>query len=309
MSVLHAPGSFYSEQEAEEYVVACERAFARQVDEVSARLSAMPDLKFIGLSGPTCAGKTTAAGILTDHLVRGGHRVHLISLDNFFREQPDGRRLMEDPDGAKKLDFDSVEALDLPLLTSALDSLVQTGSMSVPRYDLGRGRRQGVETVTEEDASDVFLFEGIQVVYPQVNALLRRYPYHSMAICVGQSLDVGGVTYDPVDIRLMRRLVRDYFFRSSDAQFTFFLWESVRANEQKNILPHLYMCDETLHSLMGYEVGMLRPYLETILGQLPEASVYRPMADRILENISSVQPLMTKWLPASALYREFVPLQ
>jgi uridine kinase len=155
---------------------------------------------------------------------------------------------------------------------------------------------------------DVFLIEGIQVVYPEVSALLHEYDYRSIFIRPARTLEVGGILHEPNKIRLMRRLVRDYHFRASEAAFTFFAWESVRENEEKSIFPYADSCDEQLDSLMGYEVGMLRPHLETILSQLPLSSVYRPMADTILHDISTVQPLISDWLPEHALYREFVPL-
>jgi uridine kinase len=116
------------------------------------------------------------------------------------------------------------------------------------------------------------------------------------------------VTYTPNDIRLLRRLVRDYYFRSSEASFTFFLWDSVRKNEEKNIFPYVNTCDEQLDSLMGYEIGMLRPHLDHILSQIPLSSVYRDQGDAILRHISGVQPLSSAWLPQHALYREFVPI-
>jgi uridine kinase len=152
------------------------------------------------------------------------------------------------------------------------------------------------------------LVEGIQVLYPKVDAILRSATYQSIYICASSGIEIAGEFFAPNEIRLMRRLVRDYHFRASDAAFTFFAWESVRENEEKSIFPYADSCDEQLDSLMGYEVGMLRPHLETILSQLPLSSVYRPMADTILHDISTVQPLISDWLPEHALYREFVPL-
>ena len=106
----------------------------------------------------------------------------------------------------------------------------------------------------------------------------------------------------------MRRLVRDYHFRSSEAEFTFFLWHSVRANEEKNIFPHVHRCESQLDSLMGYEIGLLRPYLETVLSQLDADSEYRSRSEDILKNIANVTALNPSCLPNDALYREFIPV-
>lgn len=308
MTVLKAPNTFADTNAAIAYIAECENAFRRQVISLTDTLVARPELHLIGLSGPTCAGKTTAADIITKQLQAAGRRVHIISVDDFFREQPHSRHLMNEPDGAEKLDFDSIDALDFELFSSFLDQLMNTGRAMMPRFNIGAGTREGFVELNAPGDEDVFLIEGIQVVYPEISALLHEYDYQSIFIRPARSLDVGGTLYEPNEIRLMRRLVRDYHFRSSDAAFTFFSWESVRENEEKSIFPYADMCDEQLDSLMGYEVGMLRPHLETILCQLPLSSAYRPMADAILQDISKVQPLTSAWLPKHALYREFVPL-
>ena len=230
----------------------------------------------------------------------------MISVDDFFREQPNSRERLKE-EGAEPPDFDSIDALDFDLFSSCMDELMRTGHTMIPRFNLGQGVREGFSALTVEDDSDVFLLEGIQVVYPEINELLHRYNYRSIFTNVASDLYVGGVIYTPVQIRFLRRLVRDYHFRSSDAAFTFFLWDGVRKNEEKSIFPNAVACDAHLNSLMGYEIGMLRPYLELILGELSAQSEYRPQADRILEHISHVEPLKTEWLPKNALYWEFVP--
>lgn len=308
MTVLKAPHCFDTMDRAIDYIAQCEAAFARQVIELTDRLTAQPELHLIGLSGPTCAGKTTAAAIITRQLQAAGRRVHIISVDDFFREQPHGRELMDDPNGADKLDFDSIDALDFELFSSFLDTLMNTGHAMMPRFNIGAGVREGFVQLDAPGQEDVFLIEGIQVVYPEISALLREYDYRSIFIRPARSLEVGGSLYEPNEIRLLRRLVRDYHFRSSDAAFTFFAWDSVRENEEKSIFPYAEGCDEQLDSLMGYEIGMLRPHLENILRQLPLSSVYRAHADAILHDISTVQPLTSAMLPDHALYREFVPL-
>ncbi len=308
MTVLKAPSTFENATAARAYIAECESAFARQVIDLTERLIAHPELHLIGLSGPTCAGKTTSASIITQQLEAAGKRVHIISVDDFFREQPHGRSLMADPDGAKKLDFDSIDALDFDLFSKFMAELMTTGHAMMPKFNIGAGVREGFVPLDAPGEEDVFLIEGIQVVYPEISALLHQYDYRSIFIRPACSLEVGGSLFEPNELRLLRRLVRDYHFRSSDAAFTFFAWESVRENEEKSIFPNVADCDEQLDSTMGYEIGMLRPHLENILSVLPTSSVYRPHADAILHDISAVQPLTSDLLPEHALYREFVPL-
>ncbi len=308
MTPLFAPATFETSQMAKDYIAGCEAAFEKQVLELAQDLVARTDLHLIGLSGPTCAGKTTSGELIIRQLEAAGRRVHMISVDDFFLEQPDGRDLIHDPNGAEKLDFDSIDALDFKLFSSCLDELMTKGVTKMPKFNLGEGVREGFVDLRVQDDKDVFLIEGIQVVYPEISALLHQYHYRSIFIRPVRSLKVGGNLYEPNEIRLLRRLVRDYYFRASDAAFTFFAWDSVRENEETSIFPYADACDEQLNSLMGYEIGMLRPHLENILRQLPFSSAYRAHADAILHDISTVQPLSNAWLPEHALYREFVPL-
>lgn len=306
MSELIAKTSFVSDVQAKEYIKSCESAFRTRIDHIADCILEQKNVRLLGLGGPTCAGKSTAAKLLIRHLESAGMRVHMISIDDFFREQPHAMALMEDPDGHKKLDFDSIDALDFPLLRASVISLMSNGYAKLPRFDLSTGLRSGVYELKVKDDRDIFLFEGIQTVYPQINALFREYPYYSMLINVQSPLIANGLRFEPNHIRLLRRLVRDYYRRSSPPEFTFFAWHSVRENEENNIFPYVDACDATMDSLMGYELSMLRPYLEHILSTLPTDNASYDLATRILEEIKGVQPLSESLLPPDSLYREFV---
>ncbi len=308
MTISVAPLTFSSKAESTAYIADCEARFRRAVIDAAEQLHAVSGLQLIGLSGPTCAGKTTTAHILDGRLEALGRRVHTVSVDDFFREQPKPHE--KKAAGAEEsIDFDSIDALDFELFESCLTELMSKGRTVLPIYDLSSGRRVGTRELLAEHGNDIFLIEGIQVVYPEISELLHRYTYRSVYCDVGNALRAGETIYAPEEIRLMRRLVRDYYFRASDAAFTFYLWESVRANELKSILPNVAACDIHLNTLMPYEPGMLRPHLVRILGELPTDSVYWSRAREILERMPALTPLSAAQLPSEALYREFVPVQ
>ena len=306
MSEMIAKTTFSSDTQAKEYIYACEAAFRARIDHIADCILAQKSVRLLGLGGPTCAGKSTAAKLLIRHLEEAGKRVHMISIDDFFYEQPHAKRLMEEKDGYKKIDFDSIDALDFPLLRASVISLMSNGYAKLPHFDLSTGLRSGVYELTAHDDDDIFLFEGIQTVYPQINALLREYPYYSMFINVQTSLNANEISFEPNRIRLLRRLVRDYYRRSSPPDFTFFAWHSVRENEENNIFPFADACDATMDSLMGYELSMLRPYLEHILPLLPVTNASYAVAEGILRDVKEIQPLSEILLPKDSLYREFV---
>jgi uridine kinase len=306
MSQLIAKTHFSDQNEARAYILSCEDAFAEQMKSAAARILAEPSCKLLGLGGPSCAGKSTTAKLLIRHLEAAGKHVHMISIDDFFREQHETRLkdIKNDPD--QKIDFDSIDALDFPLFCQCVEQLMKTGKTEIPQYDLSCGKRKGTQEYRIKDENDLFLFEGIQTVYPEISGLLEQYPYYSMYINVSRELRAGDRVFEPNQIRLLRRLVRDYYRRASTPDFTLFLWNSVRDNEEKNIFPYVDHCREQFDSTMGYEIGMLRPYLEIILPSILDSNDYGHIAKVILEDIKFVPPLSCDLLPQTALYHEFV---
>ncbi len=67
------------------------------------------------------------------------------------------------------------------------------------------------------------------------------------------------------DNRLLRRLIRDYRYRSYSAIDTLSRWASVRKGEDKWIFPYQENADVMFNSAMMYEFAALRRYAEPIL--------------------------------------------
>jgi uridine kinase len=104
----------------------------------------------------------------------------------------------------------------------------------------------------------------------------------------------------------MRRLVRDYLYRSTDPEFTFYVWQSVRDNEEKSIFPYSHSCNYFIDSTMPYEVGMLKPYLERILAKISKESKFYNEAAEVLRQLQHVQPIPSAYMTPNSLYKEFI---
>lgn len=286
------------------WVERCDKDFEAEMDAVVQRIAVTPHLRLLGLTGPTCAGKTTAAKKLTDCLEEHGHRVHVISIDDFYYDKQFlERRAEADPN--IEIDYDSEDTIDIALLSEKAESLLEGRKTRMPRFDFRSGLR--VEGVTlSPRPEDVFLFEGIQILYPKVNQILNGASYRSIYICPTSSIEVGGERFEPNEIRLMRRLVRDYRYRASDPTFTFYLWQSVRANEEKNIFPNAASCHAFIDSTMPYEIGMLKPYLCEILPTVPQDSPYDATARKLLAKLGNVFPVSSEYMTENSLYKEFI---
>lgn len=296
-----------NEREAMEFVRDCDKKFLDRLCGVCEQIIEN-DLSVIGLTGPSCSGKTTMANILTEHLERNGKQVHVISLDDFFYEVDVLHRMSEDGE----IDYDSPDTIDIPTLTKTVDAIFRYGEVQLPKFDFLTGKREKGELICA-GPDDRFIFEGIQVLYPEVSRLLSKYDsYKCIYIAPQSAISVGGRVFEPNHIRLLRRLVRDFNFRGASADFSLYLWESVRKNEEKNIFPHIDKCDYFIDSTLGYDINMLAPYLKRILsmphsgrGAISEEE-YRQTADEILAEISEASHMEKSYLSEGSLYREFI---
>ena len=268
-------------------------------------------IKVIRLSGPTCAGKTTTAEKLTAVLEAAGRAVYPISIDDFFY----GRDVLEAmaesrPDG--KLDYDSVAAIDLPALARCVNDLMEKGSASIPVFDFVTGYTTEYRELTVPDGIEpIFLFEGIQAVYPEVAALFTGVPERSLFINVMTEtvlVDSEGRerVFSPEEIRLMRRLVRDEAKRGTSPDFTLTLWHSVRENEVNSIDPYAGDCDYGIDSNMAFDVHMLAPHLRRIFAVKPCDGNETEWAERILASVEGVEGIDPACLAPNSLYHEFI---
>lgn len=303
--MLEPLAKFQSDAQIKEYVSLCEADFEARLDDVVERIMKLDGLKLIGLSGPTCSGKTT----LSDKLVRNfseiGRRVHIISIDNFYYPQAYLKERSERL-GLETIDYESIDTIDFEELRECIVEIFSDAETVVPVYDFVKGKVTEFEKI-EHNPSDIFIIEGIQAVYPRITALLKQYNYCSMVICPLSSLTCNGVEHQPNDIRLMRRIVRDYLFRGASPEETLYLWSSVRANEDANIFPYIKDCDYVVDSTMPFELNILAPYLRRILAEVSTDSKYRPIADGILESVKGIEGIdSAKYIVGESLYREFV---
>lgn len=261
------------------------------------------DVRVIGLTGPTCSGKTTAAKKLISYLGDSQKIVHVISLDDFYKDDYSKEEL-ENAD-LTKIDFDSPDTLDSDLFYEFVHDLFERGRAKKPIFDFKTGTRSSWEEFTADD-DDVFLFEGIQVLYPGVLSVIEGEHGKVLGVRPQSAIDVEGTVFEPDLIRLCRRLVRDSNFRGARPEFTLPMWAGVRDNEEKNIFPYFDRCDVTIDTTMAYEMNVLAPYLKKLLSSIGKDSPYYDTCRDILDRVSDIRGISTDAIGKNSLYKEFV---
>ena len=292
--------SFSSEKDKENFVLECEKEFHERLRTVSKRVvSSGADM--ILLSGPTCSGKTTLANKIIRDFGKINKRVVVISIDDFFLNRSDMRKVDEN----KKIDYDSIEALDFEYLSKCIADIKAKGEFSVPKYDfLTQSRSEYTTHKFTEDT--VIMLEGIQAVYPEITALFSDDDHIGIFANVENDVEINGVFFCRDDIRLSRRIVRDKKFRGATADFSLYLWEGVRENEDKNIYPNKNICTVQMDSFLDYELFVLKDYIIDILKDVETGSKYYSKARELSEKFSRLDSISFDYAPKDSLYTEFL---
>jgi uridine kinase len=256
------------------------------------------DIKFVLLAGPSCSGKTTTAKKLTDYLSRGGKIVYAISLDDFylnFENCP--------IDGNGKLDFECVHALDLELIHKCLASLCAGNRTELPIFDFPTHSRLKEVKVIEPTDHDIYIIEGLHALNPLLygDFVAEKHIYRIYLDSFEESGAKKGQT------RLIRRLVRDYYYRSAKGERTFEMWDSVASGEDKYIRPFAHLAEGCINTFFNYETAVLKKFAVRILSEVPEQSPHKKRADEVMANLSNEKEICPSIVPQTSLLQEFIP--
>ncbi len=290
-----------SRDEAAEWIRFWEDNFSQELDDALENVFAGEGAKIIALSGPTCSGKTTTAKKLIRRITSAGNIAVDISIDDFFFDRSD-RNLVKD----EAPDYDSVAAIDLDYLRHCIGKLERGERVLLPHYSFLDTARVGYHEYLPSER-DIYVFEGIQAVYPEVTSMFSEN-YRSIFINVSEDVTFRGSILTRNEIRILRRLVRDYHFRNASPEFTFHLWETVRANEEANIFPNSGNCDVYINSMLPYEPFVIAPRARTLLEMVPADSRYRGQAEDLLRKLEAFDcPYFEEtMIPANSVFREFI---
>ncbi len=233
------------------------------------------------VSGPSSSGKTTFANRLKIHLQVLGLRPVLLSLDDFYLNRAD---IPPEPDGS--VDLESIHTIDIPLLEECLGRLLHGETAMMPRFDYQTGRRGEKAEPLRVEAGQPVVVEGIHGLNPLLAGHLDQTMifriYVSALTCI--NLDHHN-RIRTTDVRLLRRIVRDFKFRGTMPEGTMDMWESVRRGEDKWIFPYQEEADAMFNSTMHYELPVLKAVAYDLLKAIPAEHPGYLLARRLLKTL------------------------
>lgn len=273
-----------------------EKKLSNLADEIAIRKA-----KIVLIAGPSSSGKTTTAKRLAILMMACGLRPHILSTDDYFVNRVDTPR-----DANGEYDFECIEAVDTQLFNEQMNALLKGEEIELPRYDFPTGERVYEGRKLKIGTDDVIILEGNHALNPILSKQIpddKKYGIYVSALTTIQLDDHNHIP--TVDIRLLRRVLRDFKYRGFTAKETIKRCPSVSAGEEKWIFPFQELADATFNSALLYELGVIRDQVMPILEQVGERDVEYAEAYRLRKFLHYFRSVPGDQVPPTSLLREF----
>ncbi len=260
------------------------------------------ELKLVLIAGPSSSGKTTTSKKLSLYLKNLGINPFVISTDDYFKNRT------ETPKNEKgEYEYDILEAIDVDLFNNHLTKLLNGEEITIPTYNFLTGEKEYKNNPITLKNRDIIIIEGIHTLNEELTKSIERKNKYKIYISPFTPLGLDRHNHiSTVDLRLIRRLVRDYRTRGYSAEGTLKGWQNVRISEEKYIFPYQKEADKVLDTALIYELGILKTYAIPILYSVNYKSKYYSEALRIINFLEYFLNIPVDTLPNTALLREFV---
>ena len=260
------------------------------------------DIKIVLIAGPSSSGKTTTCKKLALYLKSKGLNPFTLSTDDFFKDRKDT------PKNEKgEYEYDIPEAIDIDLFNEKLDALLKGEETTLPTYNFLTGEKEYKHPPVSLRNRDLLIVEGIHTLNELLTSKIPRE--NKLKIYISPFTPLGLDRHNhvsTVDLRLIRRIVRDARTRGYNAVDTLKSWRNVRISEEKYIFPYQKEADIVLNTALIYELGILKTFAVPLLYNVNYKSEYYTEAKRIINFLKIFLNIPESALPETALLREFV---
>lgn len=290
--------------EAGDVIRVSEALHEKKIAEIADRIYEDKDrIRLIQIAGPSSSGKTTFAQRLIVQLRVNGLRPISISVDDYFLER-DKTPLGEDG----KPNFEALEAVDIKLLNQHLTKLIQGKEVIMPKYNFHTGKREHYEEPISVEKDHPIIIEGLHCLNDRLTPSIPRDNKFIIYVSALTQLNIDFHNrISTTDTRLLRRIVRDSWSRSSDARKTIAMWPSVLKGAKENIFPYQEKADVMFNSALVYELSVLKKYAVPLLKEVkpehPEYIVAKYLL-KFLQYFVSIED--EKDVPSTSIIREFI---
>jgi uridine kinase len=268
------------------------------------------ELAMVIVCGPSSSGKTTTTIKLEQRLKHRGLKFVTLNVDNYFFDLE-----MHPKDEFGDYDFETPQALDLPLINEHLKRLSEGEEVDIPFYDFKTGRRHPNRTPMKLAKGEILLIDSLHGLYPKMSEDTpnkKKFKLYIEPLLQMKGLDGRYIRW--TDLRLIRRMLRDAVHRAYKPQDTLEHWHYVRSSELRNIIPYLSTADYIINSAMPYELLLYRARLldlfekwETQYQDDPLREDAYMRASRVRKVLQPIVPVEDDSpIPPDSVLREFI---
>ncbi len=290
-----------SENKIKEFMQISEIYSNNQFQDLARKIKERKNVKIILMAGPSSSGKTTSAHKLALYLKYNGLDSIIISADNYYKEKENYEK---NEDG--EIDFESPNNVDAKLLDEQILDMLNGKEVSLPKFNFFTGSKEYKGKVAKLKEDTIIILEGIHCLNGYFASQIPEENKYRVYVSPFMPLRIDKHNHiSTVDLRLLRRIVRDAVFRGYNVDDTIAGWERVRKGEEKYIFPYQEDVDFTLNTSLAFELGLLKVYAEPLLYSVPVNSIYYDEARRLLGYLRIYLPITSEYLADNSILREF----
>lgn len=285
-----------------DFIRSNELMFSLDIAKVVDEIVSNRDIKFILIAGPSSSGKTTTTKRIASYLEALGYDAIKISLDDYFVNRDVNPK---DEDGNN--DYECLEAIDVKLFNEDLNKLLNGEEITLPIYNFLTGKREYSKNKIKLKENSIFLIEGLHALNDELTKDVDKRSKYRIYLSPFIPLNIDEHNYvSTLDLRLLRRIVRDNRTRGYDVLNTIDNWQRVRRGEEKYIFPYIHQANVIINTALAYEVGVLKVYVEPLLLSVGVDSIYYEEARRLIDFLKIFFPIPGEYVTDDSILREFI---
>ena len=267
-------------------------------------------IRVVIVAGPSSSGKTTTTIKIAERLRDKNLKLVPLVLDNYFFNLE-----MHPKDEYGDYDFETPQALDLPLINKHLADLLQGKKIQMPIYNFKTGLREAETVPLQISEDEIILIDSLHGLYePMTTSVPAEAKFRLYIETLTQLKDINGFWTKWTDLRLLRRMIRDSWHRSYAPVRTIGHWHYVRRSEMRHIVPFITETDFVVNGALAYEYPVYKKFLFSSLQEAMDEFREDPKKADAFERARRVHSLLdtiTVWedmeaLPKKGLIREFI---
>jgi uridine kinase len=270
----------------------------------------LKDLRMVMISGPSSSGKTSTTVKLEQKLIKKGYKFKALNVDHYFFDLE-----FHPKDEFGDYDFETPQALDLPLINEHLVKLCNGDKVLIPSYNFKTGTRTLNVTPMQLQKDELLLIDSLHGLYPDFSKDISidvKFKLYLEPLL--QMKDPDGKYIRWTDLRLIRRMLRDFAHRAYNPTQTLEHWHYVRSSEMRHIIPYSNTANFIISSAMPYELCLYAASLtnnfveweKKYKGDPLKADAYE-RASRLSNLLKCITPVTDDSpVPKDSVLREFI---